>query len=45
MTVKVIDLAKKREEKEREQIIAKINEYYRQLRERGWIVCAPEKDK
>jgi hypothetical protein len=44
MTAKVINIDEKRTEKEREQIVAKINEYYRQLREQGWIVCAPDKD-
>ncbi len=45
MTAKVIDFEEKRKERDREQIAAKINEYYRQLLERGWIVCRPEKEK
>jgi len=45
MTAKVINLEEKRKERDREQIAAKINEHYRQLRERGWIVCRPEKEK
>jgi len=45
MTAKVINLEEKRKERDREQITAKINEYYQQLRERGWIVCRPEKEK
>jgi hypothetical protein len=44
MTAKVINIEEKRTEKERERIVAQINEYYRQLRERGWIVCAPDKE-
>jgi hypothetical protein len=45
MTAKVINFEEKRKERDREQIAAKINEYYRQLREQGWIVCRPEKEK
>jgi len=45
MTAKVISFEEKRKERDQEQIAAKINEYYRQLRERGWIVCRPEKEK
>ena len=45
MTAKVINFEEKRKERDREQIVAKINEYYRQLLERGWIVCRPEKEK
>jgi hypothetical protein len=45
MTAKVINFEEKRKERDRQQIAAKINEYYRQLRERGWIVCRPEKEK
>lgn len=45
MTAKVINFEEKRKERDREQIVAKINEYYRQLREQGWIVCRPEKEK
>ena len=45
MTAKVINFEEKRKERDREKIAAKINEYYRQLRERGWIVCRPEKEK
>lgn len=43
MAAKIINLDEKRREKERERIVAKINEYYRQLRERGWIVRVPDK--
>ena len=45
MTAKVINFQKKLREKEKERIIASINEYYRLLRERGWIVCKPQKEK
>ena len=45
MTAKVINFEEKRKERDREQIVAKINEYYRQLCEQGWIVCRPEKEK
>lgn len=45
MTAKVINFEEKLREKERERIVAKVNEYYRQLLERGWIVCKPDKDK
>jgi hypothetical protein len=45
MTAKVINFEEKRKERDREQIAAKINEHYRQLRERGWIVCRPDKEK
>jgi hypothetical protein len=45
MTAKVINFEEKLREKERERIVAKVNEYYRQLLERGWIVCKPDKDR
>jgi len=45
MNTNVINLEEKRRVRERERIIAKINDYYRQLLERGWIVCVPEKKK
>ena len=45
MTRKVVNLEEKRRVKERERVIAKINEYHRQLLERGWLVCVPEKEK
>jgi hypothetical protein len=45
MAAKVINFQKKLREKEKERIIASINEYYRLLRERGWIVCKPQKEK
>jgi len=45
MTAKVINFEEKRKERDREKIVAKINEHYRQLREQGWIVCRPEKEK
>ena len=45
MAAKVIDLERKLREKERERIIASINEYYRMLLEQGWIICRPEREK
>ncbi len=45
MAAKVINFEEKLKEKERERIVAKINEYYRQMLERGWIVCRPEEEK
>ena len=45
MTAKVINFEDKLREKEKERIIISINEYYRLLREQGWIVCRPDREK
>ncbi len=45
MGAKIINLAEKRKERERERMIAKLNEYYRQLRAQGCIIRAPKKDE
>jgi len=45
MTAKVINFEDRLREKEKERIIISINEYWRLLREQGYIVGRPEKEK